>query len=437
MAWTELLLGLLLGLIAAAALWWQGRQRRQVAASQQQQLQEELTEQQSSLGTATQLAQERQVEIATLQTELKNARENRLSQEAMQKQFLDLATQALGKNSESFVKSSSESLGNLLKPVREQLREFGDKAAKMYQEEGKERASLVTQIKLLNEANQRIGEEAQNLTRALKGDSQVRGEWGEMLLERLLEGSGLKEGRDYEAQKSMLDEDSRRLRPDVIVHLPQQRDVVIDSKVSLVAWEALNSCDDEEQSKQLLKEHVQSLRAHLKELAGKDYHQLPEVRSLDLVLMFVPLEPALLTALQQDERLYNEAWQKRIAIVGPTTLFAVLRIIENLWRLDRSHDNALDISRQASEISKKFNTFLGSLDGIGKSIDQAANKYQEAYKQLATGRGNLKSRIDKLSKIEADTNTLPAEDGSGSSELHALSGGLEIPKAAAPTEEDT
>jgi len=323
------------------------------------------------------------------------------SEERLTREFENLANRIFDEKRQRFHKESREGVENLLRPVREQLAEFKKKVEDVYVQEAKDRTSLHAEIKNLRSLSERLSDDAVNLTNALKGKSKVRGNWGEMQLERILEDSGLARGREYETQASFKDEEGHRLQPDVIVHLPERKDVVIDSKVSLVAYERYIAAKNDEDRQQAIREHIASIRVHINSLSGKDYDELLGVNSLDLVIMFVPIEPAFLLALENDPDLQNEAFSKRILLVSPTTLMGTLRIIYNIWRYEYQNRNALEIARQAGGMHDQFVLFVESLEDVGKQIGKANESYETARKRLVAGRGNLVGRIERLQELGA------------------------------------
>ncbi len=290
---------------------------------------------------------------------------------------------------------------SVIAPLSSQLDEFRSRIETIYDTENRERASLLTEIRLLKDMNERLGREATNLARALKGDSKQRGNWGEIQLQRILEESGLRKGREYEVQVSVQTEDSRRLQPDVIVHLPEGKDIVIDSKVSLVAYEKYHSAEDEQERKIHIKAHIASIRSHIKSLGSKGYNRLPGIKSLDMVIMFVPLEPALLLAFEHDPELFNEAFRNEILLVGPSTLMATLQIIYNIWRHEYQNRNALEIATEAGKLHDQFVLFADALEKTGVQLKKAMDSYETTRKRLVAGRGNLVSRTLKLQDLGA------------------------------------
>ncbi|WP_413665598.1 DNA recombination protein RmuC [Microbulbifer sp. CNSA002] len=321
---------------------------------------------------------------------------------AMGEQFENLANRIFEEKQQSFVRRSEDSLRKSLDPLERQLGDFRKRVEHVYDRENAERNSLLGQIKALREQTQRISDEALNLTSALKGDRKIQGNWGEVVLERLLEESGLQKGREYETQVT-LTSDGRRRQPDVIVRLPENKDLIIDSKVSLVDYERYSSAETDEERTQALKQHVNSLRAHITGLNKKAYEQLEGVRTLDFVFIFVPIEAAYMLAMQADPDLFRFAYEKQIVLVSPTSLMATLRTVENIWRYEKQNKNAEKIADEAGKLHDQFAMVLESLDVLGDRLRQADDAYQQTYKRLATGRGNAVKRIDSLRKLGAKT----------------------------------
>ena len=324
------------------------------------------------------------------------------TRKAMAEQFENLANRIFEEKQQMFVRRSEDSLRKSLDPLERQLGDFRKRVEHVYDRENAERNSLLGQIKALREQTQRISDEALNLTSALKGDSKVQGNWGEVVLERLLEESGLQKGREYDTQVTISSE-GRRRQPDVIVRLPENKDLIIDSKVSLVDYERYASAETDEQRAQALKQHVQSLRAHIAGLNKKAYEQLEGVRTLDFVFIFVPIEAAYMLAMQADPGLFRDAYDKHIVLVSPTSLMATLRTVENIWRYEKQNKNAEKIAAEAGKLHDQFAMVLESLDELGSRIRQAEEAYQQTYKRLASGRGNAVKRIDSLRKLGAKT----------------------------------
>lgn len=326
------------------------------------------------------------------------------SEERLGKEFENLANRIFEEKHQKFNEVSKTSVENLLNPMREQLKDFRKRVDEVYDQENKDRASLRTEIHHLKSLNERISADAINLTKALKGESKTRGNWGEMQLERLLEESGLTKGREYEVQLSLRSEEGKRLQPDVVVHLPEKKDVIIDSKVSLVAYEQYHNVEEDEDYRQLqLKQHIAALRIHFKTLSAKNYEGLIGVNSLDLVIMFVPIEPALLIAFEHEPALFNEAFNIGVLLVCPSTLMATLQIIHNIWRYEYQNLNALQIATEAGRLHDQFVLFVDALEKVGDQIKKAGESYETAHKRLTSGKGNLVGRIKKLQALGAKT----------------------------------
>lgn len=370
--------------------------------------------------------------VSRLETQLTEERSQhqeklRLLEEAREKmslEFTNLANEILEKKGKDFTDSNRENIENILKPLREKIQQFEKRVEETYDRESKERFSLAREIKNLQELNVRISEDAINLTNALKGESKTQGIWGEFVLERLLEDSGLQKGREYEIQVSMRADDGSLKQPDVVVHLPEGKDVIIDSKVSLSAYERYYSEQDEDKRAEALKQHIQSIRTHIRSLSDKDYHNLDAVKTLDFIMMFLPVEAAFALAVQHDASLFSEAFDKNIALVGPTTLMATLRTIQNIWRYEQQNRNALEIARRAGALYDKFVNFASDLEEVGKRLDQTQDSYDQAHKRLISGRGNLVSNVEKLKLLGARASkSLPASLVDESFEQDFLEGG--------------
>lgn len=348
-------------------------------------------------------------QLARLQTELGNERqkfEEKLTllegaREQMTLQFKELAAEILEDKSKRFTLSNQENIALILKPLQEKIQHFEKKVEETYDRESKERFSLAREIRNLQELNNRISEDAINLTNALKGDNKAQGTWGEMILESILEKSGLVRGREYEVQVSMKGADGNRSQPDVIVHLPESKEIVIDAKVSLKAYEAFCSEDDGERRAELLRQHIQSIRNHVKLLSGKDYQNLKGINTLDFILLFMPIEAAFSVAAQQDTELFISAFEKNIIIVGPSTLLTTLRTVQNIWRMAQQNQNALEIANRAGALYDKFVGFVEDLEEIGNKIDASKRSYERAHNKLKSGRGNLIGRVENLKKLGA------------------------------------
>jgi len=323
-------------------------------------------------------------------------------QERFKDEFENLANKILEEKSKKFTEQNKEKLDQLLKPLGEKMEEFKKKVEETHKEDIEGRSSLKQHLEHLKEMNQQMAQEAKDLTRALKGDSKTQGSWGEVILQRILEKSGLSKGREYEIQENHRSEDGRNLYPDVVVYLPDEKRLVIDSKVSLKAYEQFSSAEGEAERQQALKQHVNSLRSHVKGLSSKNYEQLYGGKSPDFVLMFVPIESAFGVALQQDSSLYYDAFDKNIVIVSPSTLLATLATIDSVWKQEYQNKNAQEIAYRGGQLYDKFVNFAESLKGIGKRIRQTQEEYDSAMGQLSTGRGNLIRQVEMIRELGAD-----------------------------------
>ncbi|OIO17424.1 MAG: DNA recombination protein RmuC [Ignavibacteria bacterium CG08_land_8_20_14_0_20_37_9] len=324
-------------------------------------------------------------------------------QQRFVKEFENLANRIFDEKSNKFTTQNRDNIDQILKPLNEKIKEFEKKVEETYDKESKQRFSLEVEIKKLYEANLQITKDATNLTNALKGQSKTQGNWGEFILESILEKSGLVKGREYIVQESYTGEDRKRFQPDIIINLPEHKSLVIDSKVSLVAYERYSSAEGETERVNALREHIASLKNHIKGLSGKNYQNLYQIQSLDFVLMFMPIESAFSLAVQYEPGLFNEAFEKNIVIVSPSTLLATLRTIASIWRQEKQNKNALEIARQSGALYDKFVGFIDDLKNVGNKIDIAKDSYDNAFKKLHEGSGNLISRVEKIKSLGAKT----------------------------------
>jgi DNA recombination protein RmuC len=323
------------------------------------------------------------------------------AKESLHDSFKILANDIFEAKQKEFKAQSKEQLSGVLDPLHERIKAFEKRVEKTYADEARERFSLVKEVRQLQELNSRIAQDAVNLTNALKGESKTQGIWGEIVLERVFERSGLEKGREYEIQVSLKNEDGRRMQPDAIVRLPEGKDVVVDSKVSLTAYERFCSAEDEQSRSDALKAHVTSLRQHIRQLSEKDYQALEGIRTLDFVLLFVPIEAAFSVAVTADGDLFSDAFNKNIVIVAPSTLLATLRIIQNIWRFEQQNKNAQEIATRAGALYDKFVNFVSDLELIGTRIDSTQVAYQDAFKKLVSGKGNLVKRAEDMKALGA------------------------------------
>lgn len=316
------------------------------------------------------------------------------SEQRLSEQFENLANRIFEQSNRRVDEQNRQSLHGLLTPLREQLDGFRRQVQESFGQEARERHTLAHEIRNLQQLNAQMAQEAVNLTRALKGDNKTQGNWGEVVLTRVLEASGLREGHEYETQVSINTDANSRMQPDVIVRLPHRKDVVVDAKMTLVAYERYFNAEDDYTREAALQEHIAAVRNHIRMLGRKDYQQLPGLRSLDYVLMFIPVEPAFLLALDRQPELISEALKNNIMLVSPTTLLVALRTIANLWRYEHQSRNAQHIAERASRLYDKMRLFVDDMSAIGQSIDKAQENYRQAMKKLTTGRGNLLTQAE-------------------------------------------
>lgn len=347
-------------------------------------------------------------QAASLNAELREQQEShqqRLSdlqgsRDELRAQFAELAGKIFDEREQRFAETSQQCLGQLLDPLKERIQSFEKRVEESYQAEARERFSLAKELERLQQLNLRLSDEATNLTRALKGQK-TQGNWGELILERVLEHAGLEKGREYQTQVSLKGPDGERFQPDVLIYLPGDKQVVVDSKVSLTAYQQYVAADDDAIGQAALKQHVLSLRNHVKGLSDKDYKRLDGLHSLDFVLLFVPIEAAFSAALQAEPNLFQEAFDRHIVIVSPTTLLATLRVIDSLWKQERQSQNAREIAERAGWLYDKFVLFIQDLDEVGNRLQQLDKAYSAARNKLTEGRGNLVSRSEQLKLLGA------------------------------------
>jgi DNA recombination protein RmuC len=322
-------------------------------------------------------------------------------QEKFTKEFENLANKILDEKSNKFTEQNKENMKNILTPLQDKIQLFEKKVEDTHKESIDYHAALRQQILGLREMNIQMSKETLNLTKALKGDSKMQGNWGELVLERVLEKSGLEKGREYEVQQSFTTEEGNRVMPDVVINLPDGKKMIVDSKVSLVAYEKYINEEEEDLKNAYLKEHTNSIKRHVEQLGNKNYQDLYQIESPDFVLLFIPIEPAFAIALNDDASLYNKAFEKNIVIVTPATLLATLRTIDSMWTNQKQQENALEIARQAGALYDKFEGFVADLIKIGKKIDETKIEYTGAMNKLVDGSGNLITRVEKLKKMGA------------------------------------
>ena len=322
-------------------------------------------------------------------------------QEKFTKEFENLANKILEEKSNKFTEQNNQNMKNILTPLQDKIHLFEKKVEDTHKESIDYHAALRQQILGLREMNIQMSKETLNLTKALKGDSKMQGNWGELVLERVLEKSGLEKGREYEVQQAFVTEDGNRVFPDVVINLPDGKKMIVDSKVSLTAYEKYINEEDDDVKVGFLKEHVNSIKRHVEQLGNKNYHDLYQIESPDFVLLFIPIEPAFAMALNEDTSLYNKAFEKNIVIVTPATLLATLRTIDSMWTNQKQQENALEIARQAGALYDKFEGFVADLIKIGKKIDESKIEYSGAMNKLVEGKGNLIVSVEKLKKMGA------------------------------------
>lgn len=322
-------------------------------------------------------------------------------QQKFSKEFENLANRILEEKSTKFTEQNRENMKNILSPLQDKIQLFEKKVEDTHKESIDYHAALRQQIVGLQEMNLQMSKETINLTKALKGDSKMQGNWGELILERVLEKSGLEKDREYHVQQAFTTAEGNRVYPDVVINLPDGKKMIVDSKVSLTAYEKFSNEEDEALKITYLKEHLLSIRRHVEQLSTKNYHDLYQIESPDFVLLFIPIEPAFALALSQDNSLYNSAFEKNIVIVTPATLLATLRTIDSMWTNQKQQENAYEIARQAGALYDKFEGFVADLLRIGKKIDESKSEYSSAMNKLVEGKGNLITSVEKLKKMGA------------------------------------
>ncbi len=331
------------------------------------------------------------------------------AKESLTDQFKNLAQEILEEKSKKFSDDNHLRLSQLLDPLKTKITEFQTKVEDVYVKEGKDRSALAEQVKQLVTLNQNLSAEAKNLTNALKGSSKTQGNWGELVLERVLEGSGLRKGEEYVVQVSQSREDGSKAQADVVIHLPEERSLVVDSKVSLNAYDEFTSSEDQEIKRLAAKKHVESVKNHIKELSGKNYQVLYGVKSLDFVLMFIPIEPAFMLAISSDKEIFMDAWKRNVLLVSPSTLLFVVRTVAHLWRQEAQSKNAQDIAHRGAELFDKLVGFVEDLDALGVKLKQAQGSFDNAFSKLSTGKGNVIRQAQMLKTLGVKpTKNLPS-----------------------------
>jgi DNA recombination protein RmuC len=412
---------LIIGLLISAIATWlvlrsknEGNLRASVERISilQQQLDElkvELSQKERSLIELTGQLSARENELKNLGSRLQEQKQEMLEiREKFNIEFRNLANEILEEKSKKFTEQNKTNLDELLKPLGEKIKDFEKKVEETYDKEAQQRFSLKEEVKRLAELNQQISKEASSLTKALKGESKTQGNWGEVILESILERTGLRKGQEYTIQDSYTATDNRRYQSDVIVHYPGERSIVIDSKVTLTAYDNYINAEDDQSREAALKSHVTSVKNHINELASKNYQDIPEIKTLDFVVMFMPVEPAYLLAIQNEPQLWSYAYEKRILLISPTNLIAVLKMIESLWKQEYQNRNVFEIARQGGELYDKFVGLIDDLIDIGNKLKQTQNSYEASMNKLSSGKGNLVKRAQDLHKLGVKTKkTLP------------------------------
>ncbi len=370
-------------------------QQLQEGRSRQEQDRQQQLELNGKLSEAVTLNRNLQEKLQSQKAELEAL------QDRFTKEFENLANRILEEKSQKFVEQNRNNLDVILNPLKEKIRDFEQKVDQAYKSEAAERNSLKGEIGKLVELNKQISDEAHNLARALKGDTKKQGNWGEFILEKILEHSGLERDREFKVQHSTSNEEGRRVQPDVVVFLPDNKHLIVDSKVSLVAYEAMVNAGSEEEREQYLREHVQSVKNHVRQLSEKKYQSAEGMNAPDFVLFFMPIEPSFSVAIQGDTELFAYAWDRKIVIVSPSTLLATLRTIASLWKQERQTRNALEIARVGGALFDKFKGFIDDLIDVGKKMDAAKAGYSDAMNKLSSGPGNIIKRIEDLRKLGA------------------------------------
>ncbi|MBI3479922.1 MAG: DNA recombination protein RmuC [Nitrosomonadales bacterium] len=336
---------------------------------------------------------------ASLNAERKLAEENLAILSNAKDQFKVLANEILEDKTQRFTAQNQTNLNQLLEPLKVKITEFQGKVQEVYVQEGKDRSALAEQVKQLMSLNNQLSKDAHNLTSALKGQAKAQGNWGELILERVLEASGLRKGFEYDVQESHTRSDGSRAQPDVVVHLPEDRHLIVDAKVSLTAYEEHANAETDAQREAALKRHLDSVRGHIRELSEKNYQQLYGLKSLDFVLMFIPVEPAFMLAISHDSELWQDAWKKNVLLVSPSTLLFVVRTVAHLWRQEQQNRNAQDIASRGAALYDKLVGFVEDMEGLGVKLKQAQASYDGALNKFSTGSGNVIRQAEKLKEL--------------------------------------
>jgi DNA recombination protein RmuC len=406
----ELLIGIALGVLATWIIMKTLHGSKTQISSERQNSQEKLIlETKEVLKLKENQLMQLTGELSTFKNENKNLIEKlqvqkeeiRLLYEKMNTEFKNLANEILEEKSKKFTEQNKANIDAILKPLSEKIKDFEKKVENAYVDEAKERFSLKEEVKKLAELNLKVSEETKNLTRALKGESKTQGNWGEMILESILDKSGLVKDRQYFVQQNLKDEDGKNQRPDVVVEYPGERYVIVDSKVSLTAYERYFSSEDKPEQERHLAEHIMSLKNHILSLSKKNYQELYDVKSLDFVMLFMPVEPAYLVAIEKDPELWNFAYERRILLMSPTNLIAALKMISSLWRQEFQNRNAREIAKKSGELLDKFHSLLEDLEDVGNKLRSTQKSYDDSMNKLSTGKGNLMKRAKDIEQLGA------------------------------------
>lgn len=369
-----------------------------------QQQKQEIDSKESRINELTADLSKKEADLSHLNQKLNEQKEDILNlQKQFREEFKNLANDILEEKTQKFTLQNKENLNEILKPLSDKIKDFEKKVEDTYDKESKLRFSLKEEIKRLEELNLQVSKDTINLTKALKGDSKAQGGWGEVVLENILEKSGLVKDREYFIQKSFTNDEGKRLQPDVIVSYPGNRNVVIDSKVSLTAYERYINTDSEIEAETQYKAHILSLKSHINDLSNKNYQDLYQINSLDFVMMFLPVEPAYLLAIQKDPELWNYAYDRRVLMISPTNLIAALKMVQSLWLQEYQGRNVQEIARQSGLLYDKFEGFSRDLIELGKKLKDADKFYESSMNKLSRGKGNLVKKVEDIKKLGAKT----------------------------------
>ncbi|MFY0663391.1 MAG: DNA recombination protein RmuC [Natronospirillum sp.] len=383
----------------------QQREQIETQRSANERLEDELRQSERSwFNTRSQLERELALARSELDSERRQMAEKiallENSEQRLNSQFENLANRIFEQKQQTFAKSSQDNLNNLMQPMREQLKDFRQRVEQVYEKDTDDRRELRLQLASLRQLNEEMNQEARALTNALKGEKKLQGNWGEMLLERILEESGLRKGHEYDTQLSFTGKDGSRQQPDAVIHLPDQKDVIVDAKVSLVSFERYCNTEDDERALHL-KGHLKAVRNQMENLTAKNYEDIAELKTLDFVLMFVPIEAAFLLAMENDPQLFRDAFDRNIILVSPSTLLAVLKTIHNIWRNEQQNRNARTIAEEAGKLYDHFVRFTDSLQDVQKHLRKTQESMDQSMNRLSSGRGNLVGRVENLRKLGA------------------------------------